>query len=54
MAVGGVGQDVEGDVLTAGIVGHVGVGDGWDVAIAESDEDVAIELGGEPGAVSCE
>src|SRR4051794_365813 len=52
VAVGRVGQDVQGDVLTAGIEGNVRVGDGWNVAITERDEDVAIELGGEPGAVS--
>ena len=52
MAVGGVGQDVQRHVAAAGVEGDVGVGDGWDVVIAEADEDVALEFGGEAGAVA--
>ena len=54
MTVGGVAQDVQGHVTAAAVVGDIGVGDGWDVVIAEPEEDVAVELRRESGAVPCQ
>ena len=48
----GVGQDVERHVATAGVETDVGVRVRRDVVIAESEEDAAVQLGGERCAVA--